>query len=220
MTELCERTTMKNYDLKNITKTHFDAYSVNWEKRLGDSVYRDRFNVVKSMIKGTRLVDLGCGTGDYSVLSSDYIGIDNSLSMIEKAMILYPGKKFLVEDVEKTSLPDNFADCVIAIGLYEYLENPSILTDEIRRIAKNNGNAICAFQNKEKANIPVRILYRIYRSFRRNLLPKGHIKDKRIKHRKFTKSEVIGLFKGFEHVQTKYIHFNKVFISEFRCIKK
>jgi len=214
-------------DLKSITSKHFDAYAANWEERLKDHCYLIRYKTVQAMLKRaiTKVVDLGCGTGDYTAIFDplvEYIGIDNSPGMIEKASSLYPGKRFLLEDVEKTSIPDNYADCVLAIGLFEYLDSPNRLVDEIRRITKKGGQVIATFQNKRnvtktRISLSARPAYYAKKLARRllgkkdrenPLAPGGYVKDTRIIHRKFNEEDVSKLFSRFTPDKIRYAKFD------------
>ena len=204
-------------DLKGITAKHFDAYSENWENRLKHHSYLSRYKTVSKLLPGSvsSVVDLGCGTGDYCQLFDSlvsYTGIDNSSGMIEKAASLYPKRKFLIEDVENTSLPDNYADCVLAIGLFEYLENPKNLVAEIRRITKPGGQIICGFPNKNNFRDGSAIAKGVSdlkekgkKLLRKNrlenanpLAPTGFVKDQRIVHRPFGQKMVLNLFESSE----------------------
>ena len=216
---------MRNSDIKSVTKKHFDAYAANWEKRLENHCFLTRLNTVKAMLKDpiTTIVDLGSGTGDYSTLfgsSINYIGIDNSSGMVDKARALYPNRKFSLEDVENTSIPDNYADCVLAIGLFEYLENPAKLIDEIWRITKKNGQVIVTFQNKDNITkkvsltaMPAYLVKKIISVFSKRekhgpLALKAYVKDRNIMHRKYAEKEVLELFARFIHTKTRFANFN------------
>jgi len=218
-----------NPDLKHIIVKHFDSYATNWDQRLKHHCYMTRFRTVKAMLPKiiNDVADLGCGTGDYSAIfdgSVNYIGIDNSEEMINRARGLYHGRKFIVGDVDGLDIPENSMDCVLAIGLFEYLEDPSILAGEICRITKTNGKIICSFPNKNnklKNQISyftkcIRLVQKVAHLFYKRdngnqnpLAPKGYVKDDRIVHRKYDEVLVLKLFNSgrFVHSQTKYANF-------------
>lgn len=199
---------------KNAVKTHFDAYAEKWSSRLNSHNYNARFRLVGSLCKDdiSSVVDLGCGTGDYSALfekSVDYAGLDNSTEMIREARNLYKEKIFFVGDVEDTNFATESFDLGLAIGLFEYLELPNKTATELLRLVRNNGVLICSFQNAdEKSPLRIPLVSHIARAFARILrqvgllphrrdakfMPNGYHKPHLVAHRKFTFSEIIDLF--------------------------
>ena len=199
---------------KNAVKTHFDAYADKWSSRLTSHNYNARFRLVESLCqdKISSVVDLGCGTGDYSTLfekSVGYVGLDNSNEMIREARKLYEEREFLVGDVEDTTFATQSFDLGLAIGLFEYLESPTKSATELLRLVRKDGILICSFQNADEKNpIKIPLISHMARLFARILrkvgllpnrrdekfMPDGYQKPHLVSHRKFTFSEVMDLF--------------------------
>ena len=94
-----------------------------------------------------RILDVGCGAGDYVVLADEhdgsYHGIDFSESMIREGREVHsktPHRDNLIVG-SGNCLPyeDNTFDCGIGIGYIEYFPDPDIPLGEIRRVLKPGG---------------------------------------------------------------------------------
>lgn len=66
-----------------------------------------------------RVIDIGCGTGENTVLLSsiagEVVGIDNDGTKIKKAGERYPGIRFYLADASKTDFPDGYFDTAFMI---------------------------------------------------------------------------------------------------------
>ncbi|MBI2634850.1 methyltransferase domain-containing protein [Candidatus Peregrinibacteria bacterium] len=104
---------------------------------------------------GHRLVDLGCGNGRFHSFirehrKIDYVGIDNSDKLLEKARQNHPDTNFLKGDLLKIPLPDKNADVVVAIASFHHLPSRAHRLQslgEIHRVLKNNGTLIITVWN-------------------------------------------------------------------------
>jgi SAM-dependent methyltransferase len=92
--------------------------------------------------KGSKLLDVGCGNGDFTVemkkMGLDVHGIDFS----EENQL---GDRFTKVDIqnEKYPFPDNHFDIVFSKSVVEHLREPDFLVDEAYRILKPGGTFIC-----------------------------------------------------------------------------
>ncbi len=88
---------------------------------------------------GTRVLDVGCGTGNVSsrlreLIGAEFIGADKSVPMLEAAA----AKKLEVVCADADSLPfrNNSFDTVIAVYLIQHLSNPKLLFAEGYRVLR------------------------------------------------------------------------------------
>jgi len=202
--------------IKEITKRHFDAYSTQWSQRLTLHCYLNRFETVANFVSPSchSIIDFGCGTGDYSRLFDNnkyYLGVDNSVGMIEKARSLYPSRSFEVRDINNCGLEDESFDIALAIGVFEYLEHPTQFAQEIVRVVSNNGRIICSFPNRgAKLRCGGSLFARVINKLKHILginnevagepsfLPSGYKKDSRIVHRAYDEKSASQIFDGLE----------------------
>ena len=107
---------------------------------------------------GSAILEVGCGTGDYSLLLAriDYrmTGVDLSSKSIEaartKASILgIFDVAFMVSDAEVLSeVPENSADGVVSFSTLRYVPELRQALLAIRRVLKPNGVAVLDFPNR------------------------------------------------------------------------
>ena len=93
------------------------------------------------------LLDLGCGVGalfpDLVATGRQIIGIDGSARSIEIAKQAW-GARVKFTRGEAESLPVDAGSCgaVLALGLFEYLSNPSAVLAEIHRVLAPGGQLL------------------------------------------------------------------------------
>lgn len=94
---------------------------------------------------GEKVLDLGCGTGEFSVCfgSEGYVGIDISSANIQYAAGHYD-KKFLVADAKSLPFPDKFFDKILVVGVLHHLDDGSCRRAllEMRRVLKPDGTVL------------------------------------------------------------------------------
>jgi SAM-dependent methyltransferase len=102
----------------------------------------------------SKVLDLGCGNGRlYGMLESkkiDYLGIDNSQTLIEKAMMNFPNAKFQYGDMVSLDLPDDSYDAVFSIASFHHIPGKKLrreAADEINRALKPDGILILMVWN-------------------------------------------------------------------------
>jgi ubiquinone/menaquinone biosynthesis C-methylase UbiE len=97
-----------------------------------------------------RLLDVGCGTGDYAALAerhgSQYHGLDFSPAMVAAARkrngALPCAGNFIVGSGEGLPYASASFDAAIAIGFIEYFRDPHLPLAEIRRVLRPGGIAV------------------------------------------------------------------------------
>ena len=97
-----------------------DKYASQFFDDLSDSPYFDKF--LFYLDKGSRVLDIGCGNGNFSKYISDrgfYCeGIDLSSGMLRIARKRVPGIKFLLKDMWKLDYqPESFDGLLVAYSL-------------------------------------------------------------------------------------------------------
>lgn len=151
----------------------WDRKILSWEKaryrqpnagETSNSVHYRLFlatKILNQAVSHLSLLDLGCGSGHlFENLNSDQfsslIGIDISQNAIENARLrLGHRAQFLQADVTQTPLPA--ADCIVALGLLDWLAS-----EEIFKIASQLNCKYFLFSFSEKRQFILRSLHRIY----------------------------------------------------------
>ncbi len=104
-------------------------------------------------IKGKKLLDLGCGFGDYAKVYSEkgtiVTAVDNSKKEIEHAQKLnIPNTKFMVFDItNKFPFKDSSFDVITSSLVFDHLEDLKSLFQECNRVLKNKGVMVFSVTN-------------------------------------------------------------------------
>ena len=113
-----------------------------------------RRDAVEKLLKNegrfARVLDIGCGSGDYLQVATAhegaYFGLDYAYSMIEEARRQINGRAdehlLLVGEGQQLPYQDKSFDLVMAMGYIEYFEDPTLPTREIRRVLKPGGTLV------------------------------------------------------------------------------
>lgn len=117
--------------------------------------------------KNQKILDLGCGTGSLTNelfnKSSNVIGIDGSLNMIEEAKSTYPNIEFYVMDACNIEWK-NYFDVVFSNAVFHWIKDQRLLLSSIYNSLKSSGVLICEFGSYGN-------IYKIQSTFR-NILKK------------------------------------------------
>lgn len=128
------------YDSWYRTKT--GSYVDRTEKRLIFSMMRSK--------KGKAL-DLGCGTGNYTVelhkRGFDVVGVDLSEKMLEIARGKLPDVEFVRASAYNLPFNDESFDLVLSVTMFEFLREPERAVREIHRVLKPGGEVIIGTMN-------------------------------------------------------------------------
>ena len=135
----------------------YRAKTDSWSDFYGDEVTAKSYNFITrrqgvlDLLEGDgkypRILDIGCGTGDFALLGPRhegvYIGIDFSPSMAQQATERFSGhglkNLFLAGSGVNIPCPDDTFDLAIGIGYIEYFHDPDPAVLEIRRVLKPGG---------------------------------------------------------------------------------
>ena len=159
------------------------------------NINEDFFSYIEKKANKSKILDFGCGTGDFIEKLTKYnpkkiVGIDISEISIEKAKEktknINTDINLYVDNCEKTKFEDNSFDIVYGTGILHHLEFNKCL-DEIHRILKFNGSLV--FVEPLGTN-PIINLYR-------KLTPNSRSKD-----------EHPLINKDFEYINNKFTNIN------------
>lgn len=108
--------------------------------------YKVTFALCADIIPGARVLDIGCGTGRYSIEfalrgAAKVVGIDFAPAMIsfseQKAKEMGVDQKcqFIVGDFMEEAFAEPF-DIIVAIGLFDYIAKPGPMMQKIAALTK------------------------------------------------------------------------------------
>ncbi|MCK5848341.1 MAG: class I SAM-dependent methyltransferase [Caldisericia bacterium] len=148
---------MSNEEIFDSLAKKYDEW---YKTPLGSFVDSLEFSLIKKHcgnILGKRILDVGCGTGSYSIrfanLGAHVTGIDSSEEMLEISK--HKTKDSILpihfHQAEAESLPfdnDSF-DLVISVNSFEFVNNQTSCFKESYRVLKKGGKAIFCVLNEE-----------------------------------------------------------------------
>lgn len=138
----------------------------HWHEQIG--TYEDRtevprhpwhLTVMKLLpdLRGKRVLEVGCGRGDFSIWLSktfpgaEIVGVDFSakaISIAESRAAQSASKvRFVVNDAEALSFPDQEFDYLISCECFEHVPNPGRMAAEMCRVLKPAGRFILTTEN-------------------------------------------------------------------------
>lgn len=100
----------------------------HWLRKLPEGNYREtkrRIAAVRDGLGSPRVLDLGCGAGEYAELfdASRYLGVDIDPGYIALARKLNPRHEFACEDVTKWPGAESGYDLVLVNGVLHHLDD-------------------------------------------------------------------------------------------------
>ncbi|AJC72515.1 ubiquinone biosynthesis protein UbiE [Thermococcus guaymasensis DSM 11113] len=124
----------------------------DWYKtKTGQYVDRVEKWLVFSMLKtkSGRALDLGCGTGNYTLelkkRGFDVIGLDASEEMLKIARM--KGLNCIKGDAYNLPFPDESFDLVLSVTMFEFIHEPEKVIAEIHRVLKPGGEVLIGTMN-------------------------------------------------------------------------
>jgi ubiquinone/menaquinone biosynthesis C-methylase UbiE len=108
---------------------------------------------------GSKVLDIGCGTGNYSIKLAQagckVVAIDVSQNMLDiakkKTTELNLEIDFRLGKSENLVFPDNSFDAVVSVTAVEFFENVQKSFDEMFRVAKKGASIVVGTINKESS---------------------------------------------------------------------
>lgn len=107
--------------------------------------------------KGMRILDIGCGTGNFSIKLAEkgckVIGVDISQEMLKIAREKAKKKNLDIEfynmDVYNLDFQDQTFDAVFSMAAFEFIKEPLKALDEIFRVTKDDSQVLIGTINKD-----------------------------------------------------------------------
>lgn len=147
------------------TKEDYDLISQEFSKTREKVWNEIGFLFYNHLKEKERVLDLGCGNGRYYEFFKDknieYIGADNSESLIKIAKEKYPKAKFQTENALALSFKDNYFNKIYSIAVLHRIPSYDFkiqFLKEAKRVLKPNGLFILTvwklpFNNYSKKNL-------------------------------------------------------------------
>lgn len=156
---------------KDVVKGHFSRRSEYWDSLYDDSNEKKTFTkfelkrrkeIVFNLIdkinseKINRVLDLGCGAGQYLVqlhsMGFECFGADISEEMLNVTREKFVSHQLddvtlINSDCYKLPLEENYFDLIVCIGVLEYLDSEKKALLEMKRMIKPGGFVIVTFPN-------------------------------------------------------------------------
>jgi ubiquinone/menaquinone biosynthesis C-methylase UbiE len=121
----------------------------------------DAFKRLSGLPAGSRVADLGCGSGVFTNLlhqaGYNCIGLDLSPKLIGIARAKFPEVEFLEGDVEHLPFATESLDGILLSGLVHHLPDPSRCAAEVFRVLRRGGRFVAFDPNRMN---PFMYLYR------------------------------------------------------------
>lgn len=133
----------------------------NWYSTpLGKFVDEVETKVVMELLHpqpGEKILDVGCGTGNYSIKIGlkglKIIGVDCSESMLKiaraKAKKLNLDIEFILADAMNLPFKDNFFDACLSVAVVEFFTDQTRGLEEMFRVVRTGGKIVVGFLNRE-----------------------------------------------------------------------
>ena len=142
-------------------KSHEELFQKLWtnytfnqyvKDRIGRYRKRIKINNLKKIIKDKKVVDFGCGHGNFLIAAliegcSFGYGVDygkesiNYSNKIRNKLRLNNRLEFKVASVYKTKIKSNSFDVAIQNGVFHHLDKPTLAYKELHRVLKKGGYA-------------------------------------------------------------------------------
>jgi len=132
----------KAHDYDDWYKTKFGSFIDKVETDLAFKLFTPK--------KGMKILDVGCGTGNFSIklakLGCNVIGIDISEEMLKRAKEKAKAEGLEIEfkkmDIYSLDFDNNTFDGVFSMAAFEFIEKPQRAMEELFRVAKEDAQIL------------------------------------------------------------------------------
>ena len=144
----------------NVFAEEANSYDGWYNTKMGsfvDKVETDCIFGLFKVQKGMRILDVGCGTGNFSIklakMGCEVVAIDISKEMLKiaekKAKEESLGIEFYHMDVHNMGFEDNCFDGVVSVTAFEFLSDPKNAMEEMFRVLRPNGQLVIGTINRD-----------------------------------------------------------------------
>ncbi len=148
-----DKTLSKNWN--NFWTTKYRSTDVEMQPDINSHQCKLTRNLLKRYQKGDKILEAGCGLGNWVFIFEEMgfvsVGIDLSLASLEIAnkYVLKNNLKsnFLLADVRKIPIKDNYFDAVVSYGVIEHFINSENALMEFQRVLKSGGACLITTPN-------------------------------------------------------------------------
>lgn len=116
-------------------------------------------------VKGERILDIGCGTGDLTNeiagFGAEVTGMDMSQDMLTKARAKYPHLRFIQGDAEQYIGDKAFYDAVFSNAALHWMKNAEGAARSIYQVLKPGGRFMAEFGGKGNVQIVTQAIYEV-----------------------------------------------------------
>ena len=131
-------------------EAYYNDWSARYDKELADWDYTapdvSAAMLTEHLQPGSKVLDLGCGTGQFAEKLSNRLecridGVDISKASLQRAMARGCYASLRRVDLQQTPLPfaDNSFDGAASVGVMTYIANPAALLTDLCRIIQPGG---------------------------------------------------------------------------------
>lgn len=158
--------------------------------------YEDYIRQFAKKIRGARILDVGCGLGNYTSLFAKNNNVVVGLDLVDFRSKLF-SKKFKFVQGDATCMPfkSHEFDVVICLDVIEHIEKDFKAAREIKRVLKAGGKILIATPNRNRLSMFLAGLISRRYSFP-HVGQESGFGGKSVHVREYTERELLSLFSG------------------------